>query len=452
MSVGHNIAEYVLENDFDSFPSDVVEKAKICILDTIGVAIYGTRFKAAQILLSFAKESGGKEEATVLGSEVKVPAALAAFANGVAAHVADFDDDMFIFQGHPSCVLTPAVLALCEMLETDGKTMLNGFLVGIEIGGKLGKVMTWSHYGAGWHGTATIGTIAAAAAAAKILNLSKEQITNTLAIAASSAAGLTKNFGTMTKSLHAGQAARNGIIAAQLAKKGFTASSDIFEAPSGFFNTFKGTGNADTIRKELGEPYALNGIIIKKYPCCLGVHAAVDAILDLKRIEGFESDDVEEIICKAPTRDIYVLMCPNPKNELEAKFSMQFCVSAALVNGKLGIAEFDDKIINSPQVQETMKKVKMMPDDELDRLTSLKNLITTSELTVKLRNGKKYVKKVLEARGGPSNPLQRSEIEAKFLECASVSLPRSKSKDALEMLWRLEALEKISDLKIALES
>jgi 2-methylcitrate dehydratase PrpD len=446
MSAGKNIAKYIRENNFDSFPSDVVEKAKLCILDNIGVALYGTKFEAAQILRTFATESGGREEATVLGSRVKVPAALAAFANGVAAHVADYDDNSFMMLAHPSCTLVPTALALCEMMETTGRSMLEAFLIGIEVGGKLGKVMTWSHYEAGWHGTATIGTMAAAVVAAKILNLSEEQVTHTLAIAASSAGGLRENFGTMTKSFHAGQAARNGIYAAQLAKKGYTASSDIFEAPSGFFNTFTGAGDPTTIEKELGEPYTLESTFFKRYPSCAATHQAVDAILDLKDSVDFDPEEVEEIECRVRPVNISELIHPDPQNELEAKFSMQFCISACLVAGKLGISEFDSKTIHSPQVQKAMKKIKMVGDDDLEKLALEKNLLAPTELKLTLTNGKQYTKKVIEAKGGPADPLQNHEVEAKFLECASVLLPLDQSKEALEMLRRIETIKKISDL------
>jgi len=446
MHVGQEVAEYICTTPFDDFPKDVVEKAKFCIIDSIGVALYGSRFEAAQILLSLAKEIGGREESTILGSTLKVPASFAALANGVSLHVAEYDDYMFWMQGHPSAVIMPTSLALCEALGTSGKTLLSAFILGTEVGGKLGKVMKGSHYEAGWHGTGTIGTIAAAAAAARAFNLSREQTTNALAIAASSAAGLRENFGTMTKSYHVGQAARNGILAAQLAKKGFTASPNIFEGPSGFFNTFSGTGDPASLPKELGEPYALKNVAFKKYPSCAGTHTAVDAIFDLKERVVFKPEEVEEIECRVRPVLPSVLIHPDPQNELEAKFSMQFCVSAALVFGQLGIAQFDTKLIRSPQIQKVMKKVRMVSDPALEKLSSEMNVLAPIELTLKLTNGKQYVKKVVEAKGGSSNPMEHHELESKFVECASWLLSPSQSKAVLEMLLRIETLEKLSDL------
>jgi 2-methylcitrate dehydratase PrpD len=451
MSVGQDIARYIWEVGFDDFPPDVVERAKLCIIDSIGVALYGTKLEAAKILISFAGDIGGKKESTVLGSGLKVHASLAALANGISTHVADYDDSSFMMLGHPSAVTMPTVLAVCEALDTTGKNLLSAFIVGNEVGGKLGKVMNWSHYEAGWHGTGTIGTIAAAAAAAKALNLSREEITQTLAIAASGAGGLRENFGTMTKSFHAGQAARNGIIAAQLAKKGFTASPGIFEASSGFFKTFSGTGDPGSLPKELGEPYALGNIMIKKYPSCAGTHPAVDAILDLREKVSFQPEEVDAIDCKVQPITTSILMHPDPQDELEAKFSMQFCVSAALVAGQLRIAEFNSAFIKSPQVQRMVKRVRMIPDQGLQQLSSEKDLLAPTELTLRLVNGKQYVRMVEEARGGPASPLTPDEVALKFMECASLLLPPSQSKAALELLKNLESLEKISQLLSALD-
>ena len=446
MSVGQEIAKYIWDVGFDDFSPHVVEKAKLCIIDSIGVALYGSKLEAAKILISLANDIGGKKEATVLGSGLKVHASLAALANGVSTHVADYDDSSFMMMGHTSAVTMPTALAACETLDTTGKNLLSAFIVGTEVGGKLGKVMKWSHYEAGWHGTGPIGTIAAAAAVAKALNLSKEEITHTIAIAASGAAGLRENFGTMTKSFHAGQAARNGIIAAQLAKKGFTASPDIFEAPSGFFNTFSETGDPASLPKELGEPYALEVIAIKKYPSCAGTHPAVDAILDLRENVSFRPEDVEEVECNVRPITTSVLIHPDPQDELEAKFSMQFCVSAALVTGQLGISEFDSALVKSPQVQRIMKKVRMIPDQSVEQLGSEKNLLAPTELKLMLASGKQYVRMVEEARGGPISPLTPDEVAAKFMECASLLLPSSQANAALEILENLESLEKISQL------
>ena len=446
MSIAQELGEYICGARFDEYPEDVVEIAKHCVIDSVGVGLYGSKFEAAQIMLSLAKETGGLQESTVLGDRLKVPAPLAALANGVSVHVADFDDAMVWMQGHPSSVVMPAVLALCEGRNASGKTLLNAFIVGTEIGGKLGKVMKWSHYEAGWHGTGTIGAIAAAAAASKAISLNRKQTGNALAIAASGAAGLRQNFGTMTKSYHAGQAAHNGVIAACLANKGFTASTDIFEGGSGFFQNFSGTGDPASLPEQLGEPYALKGVMVKKYPSCAGTHTAVDAIFDLKGSVIFEPEEVRDIECRVRPVISSVLIHPDPKNSLEAKFSLQFCVSAALITGRLGIAQFDMKTIESAKVQGMMKRIRMVPDTGLEKLAVERNVLAPIRLTLKLSTGKEYVREVVEARGGPSNPLERRELESKFLECSTQLLSPAQSKAALEILNRIEAVEKVSEI------
>ena len=446
MSIAQELAEYICGARFDEYPEDVVEIAKCCVIDSVGVALYGSKFEAAQIMLSLAKETGGIQESTVLGDRLKVPSPLAALANGVSVHVADFDDAMVWMQGHPSSVVMPVVLALCEGRNASGKTLLNAFIVGTEIGGKLGKVMKWSHYEAGWHGTGTIGAIAAAAAASKAISLNRKQTGNALAIAASGAAGLRQNFGTMTKSYHAGQAAHNGVLAACLANKGFTASTDIFEGDCGLFHNFSGTGDPASLPEQLGEPYALEGMMFKKYPSCAGTHTAVDAIFDLKGSVIFEPEEVRNIECRVRPVISSVLIHPDPKNSLEAKFSLQFCVSAALITGQLGIAQFDMKTIESPKVQGMMKRIMMVPDTDLEKLAVERNVLAPIRLTLKLSTGKEYVREVIEARGGPSNPLERGELESKFLECATQLLSPAQSKAALEILNRIETVEKVSEI------
>jgi len=446
MKLGKQIAEFIQTTKFGDFPDDVIETAKLCILDSIGVSLYGTQFKPSQIMLSYAKDVSGKKESTVLGSRLKVPAGLSALVNGVSAHVADYDDALTVMQAHPSAVLMPTALALAEASNTSGKALLSAFIMGVEIGGKLGKAMQWTHYNAGWHGTGTIGTIAAAAAAANLLHLNVGQTTNAIGIAASGSAGLRENFGTMTKSYHAGLAAQNGIVAAQLALKGFTASETILEGPSGFFNTFSGSGHLTSLPADLGPPWSLNGIIYKQYPSCAGTHAAVDAILDLKHEVGFKLGEIEEIECKVRPVISSVLIHPDPQNELEAKFSMQFCVSAALITGQLGIAQFDTETIQEPKVQAMIKRIRMIPDEGLEKLAVDRNVLAPIRLTLKLSTGKEYVREMIEARGGPSNPLDRQELGLKFLECSTHLLPLDQSKAALEILNRIEAVEKVSEI------
>ena len=446
MSIAQELAEYICGARLEHYPEDVVEIAKHCVIDSVGVALYGTKFEAAGVMLSFARETGGKQESTVLGDRLKVPAPLAALVNGVSVHVADFDDGSVWMQGHPSSVLIPAVLALCEARGASGETLLNSFIAGTEIGGKLGKVMTWAHYKAGWHGTGTIGTVAAAAAASKVINLNGEQTANALGIAASGAAGLRQNFGSMTKSYHAGQAAHNGVLAACLAEKGFTASTDIFEGDSGFFRSFVGTGDPISLPKELGAPYALKEVMFKKYPSCAGSHGAVDAILDLKGSVIDDFEEVRDIECRVLPVMASALAHSDPKNSTEAKFSLQFCVSAALITGQLGIDQFNSETIQSTNMQAMMKKVRMVPDPGLEELAAEKSVLAPVKVIVKLSNGKEYVRDVIEARGCPSNPMERRELESKFLECSSRLLSQAQSKTALEVLSRIETVGNVSEI------
>lgn len=447
MTITQGIADYIVRTKYADIPAKILKKAKECILDSIGVALYGSRFEASIIASTVAEESnssGGK--ASILGRGMKTPPSLAAFINGVMTHVADFDDGLVVFRGHPSCVLMPAVLATCEISRGSGEDFLTAFVIGGEVGGKLGSSMGGDVTEVGWHGTGIIGAIGAAAAASKVFNLDPNRVVNALGIAASSASGLRVNFGTMTKSYHAGHAAMVGVLAAQLAEKGFDASSVAMEGNEGFAKLFGCRGNLSLLMGNLGTDYALNGIMLKPYPSCGGTHTAVDAILKFRNQVDFRLENIVEIeVCVQP-KFLKILFHHNPKTPLEAKFSMEFCISAALVFGQLGIKQFEGESIFNSQVRDLMKKIKMIPIDELKKVSEERGILAPVRLKVKLRGGEEFCETVLEARGGPSNPMSQNEIREKFKECASQILPALSVKRALETIEHLETLKDISDL------
>jgi 2-methylcitrate dehydratase PrpD len=447
MTVNQGIADYIVRTGYADIPGPVIKRAKECILDSIGVALYGSRFEASLIAFAVAGESGEQRRgASVLGRRKKIFPALAAFINGVMAHVADFDDVIAVLRGHPSCVLMPAALASCETVGGSGKDFLTAFVVGSEVGGKLGSVISWDHSKVGWHVTGTIGSLAAAAAASKALNLDRDKISNSIGIAASSASGLRINFGTMTKSYHAGHAAMAGVLAAQLAEKGFDASSMALESEQGFARLFGYSGQLSALTGLLGNDYALNGIMLKRYPSCAGTHPAIDAILKFRdRIKpGLE--DVSEIEAWVPPSLLNVTFQHNPQTPLEAKFSMEFCLSVALVFGEVGIGQFEGECISNPSVRDLMRRVRVIPDAEMEKASQERGVLSPARLKVRLRGGEEFCETVWEARGSPSNPMSQDEIREKFRKCASQVLADSSVERALETIEQLETLKTVKDL------
>ena len=445
MFLSQQISNFIYNTNYGNLPDDVIEKAKQCLFDSIGVALYGSQFEASQISLALIKKMGGENEASILGTNQKTPCFLAALANGIRGHIADYDDSLADFGGHPSCILMPVTLALAEMRGIGGQEILTAFILGSEVGSKLGRVMGKNHYDTGFHPTGTIGTIAAVAAAAKLLELLPSQITNALGIAASSASGLRQNFGTMTKSWHAGHAASMGVMAALLAQKGFNASVKVLEGETGFIQTFQGSRELFPLG-QLGNPYSLMKIQVKVYPSCAMTHPSVDAILKLKKEYCFNSQEVKAMECYICSRASSILGHKKPHNALQAKFSLEYCLVAALISGNLGINQFTDEAVSKSEVRGIMKKISIKIDPHMDELAKKKNLLSPSKIKIILNNEQEVSQTVGEAKGGPNNPLKWSELEEKFLECSHKLLSKNQVKKFCHRIRNLEEISNISDL------
>jgi 2-methylcitrate dehydratase PrpD len=447
MGITEQLAHVIAETTYEHLPVAAVEQGKRALLDTIGVALAGNREAAGQIITAWVQEQGGQGVATVLGTPISTSPGLAALANGTLGHALDFDDVTFHMRGHPSVPIAPVVLALGEMLGASGADILTAFILGVEVEAKLGKAMTAAFPSRGWHPTATIGPLGAAAAASKLLGLDGPQTQMALGIAASKASGLRKNFGTMTKPLHAGEAARSGIEAAQWAQRGFTADPHILEDRFGFFNTFVGEGAFDleAVVSHFGHPYDIvsPGIGVKPYPACRQAHRAIDGMLDLVYTHGFTADDVEEIVCEASERLQSFLVHHRPQTGLEGKFSMEYCLAAAVLHGEMGLAQFSDASVQDPRAQALLQRVRLEHPDagKLDWNVTLPDMVK-----VTLRSGRQVQQRVDIPKGDPELPLTWDELVAKFRDCGAVVLPTPQTEAAVQRLATLETLETLQPL------
>jgi 2-methylcitrate dehydratase PrpD len=449
IEVARQVARFIVKTDLSQIPAQVIEKGKQCILDALGCGLYGQEFEATKIVSQLAREWGGRPEASTIGTGVKVPSAIAALVNGIAIHVADYDDSSVLFRGHPTSVVLPPVLALCERGQRSGKDLLLAYILGLEVGGKLGKVMGWSHYEAGWHGTGTIGTIASAAASAKALELDEGKTSYALAIATSETSGIRENFGTMVKSFHAGQASFAGVLAALLAKNGYEGALTAFEGPCGFRRVFSGESEMNRWADELGEPYALMDVGFKRYPSCACTHTSLDALEDLRKENLFSWEDVEEVKCSVPPLVPSILVHHEPKNGLEAKFSLEYCISAFLVQGELDLSCFEKDAVSDPKVRKLMPRVKMVPSKDLENLMKTENLLAPIDIEIKLKN-RTLSKRVREAKGGPSSPLRMEEVKEKVRVCSGRILSSEKVEKAIDLVSSLESLPRVNTLAEAL--
>ena len=426
------------------------ERAAVAFRDTMGVMLAGSREPAARVAQSMAAEDG-VGACRVVGTALTTSAELAALANGVAAHSLDYDDMCFVSLAHPSCALVPASLAAGELVHARPTALLDAYVVGFELECRLGNVMNPRHYHQrGWHCTSSIGTLGAAAAAARVFGLDAPTAQHALGIAASSACGLKENIGSMVKPLHAGMAARNGVMAARLAQRGFTASPHAIDGPQGYLAAMDSEQpSLDAAVADLGIRWEIleTGITVKLYPSCAATHPPLDALIDMQRREGFTADDVRAVVVEVDSMTPRLLIHPDPATGLEAKFSMPFCAAAALVYGRLGIDTFDVEHIRNPAIRGVMPRVTLRANAAFDQAAPL----SQARVTVELRDGRTVSQSADGARGYPGR-LTDEELATKFAGCASRTLTEPAARSAWGALVALDGLTDVRELTALLSA
>jgi len=419
-------------------PAAAREPAATALCDTVGVILAGAPEPTAKIIRQTVIEES-KGTCRVLGTSNRASASDAALANGVAAHAHDYDDMCFVSMAHPSCALVPSILAVGEFTGASGSAVLDAYVVGFELECRLGLVMNPRHYHErGWHCTSSIGTLGAAAAAARLLKLDAKATIHTLGIAASLACGVKENIGSMVKPLHAGMAARNGVTAARLGQAGFIASERSIDGPQGYLvamDSQKPPSALVEISADLGSRWEIldTGITVKLYPSCAATHPPLDALLHLKRGHNFTAEDIAAIDVDVDSMTPRLLIYSRPSTPLEAKFSMPFCAAAAIVFGHPTLETFDVEKIRDPRIQKLLPLVTLRANPDFDTAAPL----SQANVTVRLKDGRTVSERADGARGYPGR-LSKDELSTKFLACAQRSLPSAVCARVLEMLPVIE--------------
>jgi 2-methylcitrate dehydratase PrpD len=424
-------------------------RAATAVLDTVGVALAGAVEPAARIVQATIG-TAADEGCTVFGVTRRAAGTDAALANGTAAHALDYDDMCFVSLAHPSAPLVPAALAAGETADASGRAVLDAYVVGFEVQARLGRLMNPRHYARGWHCTSTLGCLSAAAAASRLLQLDRDAAAHALAIAASESSGLKENFGTMVKPLHAGLAARAGLLAALLAQHGMTASAQALDGPQGLLHAMDSEGaDLSGATADLGTRWEIleTGITVKLYPSCAGTHPALDALLDLRARKRLTADDVDIVDIDVDRVTPTVLIYDRPGTALEAKFSMPFCAAAALVDGRVGIDTFDDARLTDRRLAALMSRVTMRVDEALGVNAEP---LTQARVRVRLLDGRTLEQRANGARGYPAQPATDEELATKFLACASRALSAERAAIALDRLQAIAQLASIRELTAVL--
>ena len=460
-SVTGEVVDFIEGARLGAFPAEAVEIAKRCIIDGLGVMLAGSTQEVGHILRAHVAESDVRSQATVFGtSPLRTGPSSAALVNGTSGHALDWDDTqlatsadrIFGLLTHPTVPPLVAALAVGEPRHASGSQVLEAFLTGFEVECKIAEAIHPNHYKKGFHSSGTIGTFGAMVAAAKLLGLGRNAVAHSLAIASSMASGIRVNFGTMTKPLHVGRAAQNGVVAAELAQRGLTGGHDGLEPPWGFFQVFShGEGfDADRIAGKLGNPHTIvwPGVSIKPYPCGVLGHPTMDAMRRLVLSHNLMPEEIARIRVRAGSNILNPLRYPIAHNELEAKFCPAFMVSAIALRRKAGIHEFNDAFVQSAPAQAMMARVERVLDPEIEakgweKIRSTVEVDTTDGRTLVEHADERY-------RGGPDLLFTRDELFEKFSDCASLVLPPKAVTHVFELVERLETLDDIGELIAAL--
>jgi len=449
------IVEFVQNTKFTDLPPDVIELGKKSILDGLGLALAGSRAQNGKLFREYVTNIGLPDRgATVMGTKRKLTPRFAAFANGLAMHVEDFDDTqlavakdrVYGLLTHPTAPVLPAALALCDGSETNAKDFLVAYHLGVEVESKIAEAISPRHYEDGFHTTGTVGVFGSTTACAKLRNFNESQFARSFGIAASQGAGLRENFGTMMKSFHAGHAAEIGIFSTDLAALGWTGAEQILEADRGFFHAAGGSYDPGSIYQRLGRPwtFADPGVSIKPYPCGSLTHPGMTEMQRLIRTEKIKATDVDYVEVGTNHNLPNALIHHRPTNNLQAKFSMEFCLAILLVECKAGLGQFTDAVVNRPDVHAMICRIRFGTDPEAEKAGYDK---MTTILKIHLKDGRVISGRADFGKGSPTNPMSYEEVAEKFQGCADYAeWPVDRTRKIVEMVRNLETVQDLRTL------
>jgi 2-methylcitrate dehydratase PrpD len=446
MSLGHPpkgfagaIARFARGCTLDSVPEAAVVAAKSCLIDWAGVAIAAARDPASSgALLSTIADLGGPPQASVLGVGLRTSAANAAFANGALSHVLDLDD---VHTGvrdqpvHVSAPIAPAVVAAAQWRRASGREALEAFVAGVETAFRLAKALGSGHYARGWHATSTVGGVAAALAAGRVLGLDEPSLEAAMGLAGVQASGFRGAFGTPAKACQVGHAAASGLLAAVLARNGVgTGGTDLFETAHGYFAVFATGGDASAGIDDLGSRFAVSSVTFKRHASCGATEAAIDAVLDMDARPA--AADVESVVVTVPPAAADMARFEDPRTPLEAKFSITHCTALAFVVGSADLSQFEEDAFARDDVAALRRRIRVATEPGL----------SGARVEVRLVSGETAVATTRRDRWFERTARRHETVDAKFLALAAPSLSPERARKAL---GSLRALEDEDDLEAA---
>jgi 2-methylcitrate dehydratase PrpD len=427
MTITSELARYVVEAKPAQLPETVRREGMRAVLHLIGCAIGGCRHETVEAALAALGEFAGAPQAGLFGRRERLDVLNAALLNGIASHVLDFDDTHAHCFVHPSGPVAAAILPLAEHRKISGADFVNAFVLGVEVECRIARAVIPAHYEIGWHLTGTAGVFGAAAAAGKLLGLDHRQMVWALGIAATQSAGLRESFGSMCKSLHSGRSAQNGLSAALLARRNFTAAEQGIEGKRGFANVMSTTRDLGVITAGLGETFELMQNTYKPFACGLVVHPTIDACLRLRAAHNLTAAAIERVDVQIHPIVLELTGKRTPRTGLEGKFSVYHSAAVALVDGDAQEAQYSDARVTDPTVAGLTARVHATAAPELDR--------EAAKVAIRLRDGRVLEAQVEHAVGSLAHPMTDAQMDAKVRALAVEPIGVART-DALIALCR----------------
>src|SRR5215470_5533398 len=429
------LAKFIVSTRFDDIPETVRHEAKRTLLNWIGCAVGGCREDTVSNVVTALAPFAGPGQATLFGRTERMDILNAALVNGISSHVLDFDDTHPETTIHPAAPVLPAIFALAEHRPVSGRDFMLALIVGVETECRIGRAAAPAHYDAGWHITGTAGVFGSVAATGKLLGLNEQQMSWAIGLAAAQPVGLVEMFGSMAKSFHPGRSAQNGLTAALLAGRGFTASEQGLEAKFGWFNVLAGerrfaalTDNSWQILKNTYKPF----------PCGLVLHPAIDGCLQLCVRERLMPQTIERVDVAVHPRVMQIAAIAEPKTGLEGKFSIYHAAAVALVEGIAGERQFSDEVVLAPTVIDLRRRVNATVDPSLAK--------DQARVSVLKQNGDVSSVFVEHAVGSLENPMSDRMIEDKFLSLVDGILSPAKARFVIDACWRADGLSNVAEI------
>lgn len=436
MNITRTLAHFVVQSEPSAIPAPVRHEGTRSFLNWLACAVGGCRHEAVDKAYSVRSLFAGRPQATLIGRDAAADVLTASFVNGIAAHVLDFDDGQPRNTNlNPSAAVAPGPLALGEHLKSAGRDVLHAFILGLEVECRIANAI-YVKDNTRWFTNSTTGVFGAAAAASKLLGLDEQRTTWALGIAATQASGLREMFGTMCKSFSVGRAAESGLLAALLAREGYTSSDRAIEAPRGFAQVFLPGSDPAPIIERLGETYEVSYNIYKPFACGIVLHAAIDACIQVRKEHAFDIEQIEKVTLRVHPVVTEITGKRKPQSGLESKFSVYHCAAVALIDGMAGEKQYSDERARYPAVVALRDKVDAIPDPGFRR--------DQAHILVTLRDGRTYEKRIEHAIGTLANPLNDKDLEEKFAGLAEGILSSAVTRKVIDLCWNLERLEDVS--------